>query len=317
MAIEAPRPVQDKQAPSLHREKLMGPPTGSADKHIPIAGMLWMCAATIFFSISFTVVKGLQDDGVTVYQAVLFRQMLGIAVFLPMIISSGFSPLKTNVPVRHFYRAALGFAGMCTGYYSLSLINVADSVALQFTLPFFTMFSAVILLGEKIYSHRLVATMIGFAGVLIIVRPGFAEVNIGILFALAASAFHSVSDTYARYLARYDKIQTIMVFNFVFIIPLAAIPAAIYWAPVSFETLPQLILFGVAGISAQFCLTRSLGLAQASLVSPVLFLRLPLVAVIAYYAFGQQTEIWTWVGAGVIILVTIWMARIEVRKRKE
>ena len=102
---------------------------------------------------------------------------------------------------------------MCTGYYSLSLINVADSVALQFTLPIFTMFFAVLMLGEKIYSHRLIATVVGFAGVLIIVRPGFAEVNLGILFALAASAFHAVGDVYARYLARYDKIQTIMIFR--------------------------------------------------------------------------------------------------------
>jgi len=295
----------------------MAAPAGETDKHVPVAGMLWMGAATLFFSVSFTVVKGLQDDGLTVYQAVLFRQTLGIAIFLPMIISSGFAPLRTKVPVRHFYRAALGFVGMCTGYYSLSLINVADSVALQFTLPFFTMFSAVLLLGEKIYSHRLIATMVGFAGVLIIVRPGLTELNIGILFALAASAFHAVSDTYARFLARYDKIQTIMIFNFIFTIPLAAVPAAIYWTPVSSEILPQLILFGVAGISAQFCLTRSLGLAQASLVSPILFLRLPLVAVIAFYAFDQQSEIWTWVGAGVIILATLWMARIEMGKSKE
>lgn len=295
----------------------MAAPAGETDKHVPIAGMLWMGAATLFFSISFTVVKALQDDGLTVYQAVLFRQTLGIAIFLPMIIKSGFAPLKTIVPVRHFYRAALGFVGMCTGYYSLSLINVADSVALQFTLPFFTMLSAVLLLGEKIYSHRLIATVVGFAGVLIIVRPGLNEVSIGILFAIAASAFYAMSDTYARYLARYDKIQTIMVFNFIFTIPLAAVPAAIYWAPISSEILPELILFGVAGIGAQFCLTRSLGLAQASLVSPILFLRLPLVAVISFYAFDQQSEIWTWVGAGVIILATIWMARVELRKSNE
>ena len=295
----------------------MAGPTGETDRHAPIAGMLWMSAATIFFSISFTLVKGLQDDGLTVYQAVLFRQTLGLVVFMPMIIGAGLAPLKTTVPARHFFRAALGFMGMCTGYYSLSLINVADSVALQFTLPFFTMFSAVLILGEKIYSHRLIATLVGFAGVLIIVRPGFAEVNIGILFALAASAFHAVADTYARYLARYDRLQTIMVLNFVFTIPLAAIPAAIYWTPLSFEVWPQLIAFCVAGICAQFCLTRSFGLAQASLVSPILFFRLPIVAVIAYYAFNQQTGIWTWVGAGVIVLSTTWMARIEVRKSKE
>jgi S-adenosylmethionine uptake transporter len=108
-----------------------------------------------------------------------------------------------------------------------------------------------------------------------------------------------------------------MVYNFIFTIPLAAVPAVIYWVPISPEIWPQLILFGVAGISAQYCLTRSFGLAQASLVSPILFLRLPLVAVIAYYAFDQQSEIWTWIGAGIIILATMWMARVEVRKNQE
>jgi len=295
----------------------MATPTGETDKHAPIAGMLWMGAATIFFSFSFTLVKGLQDDGLTVYQAVLFRQTLGLAVLLPLMIRSGLAPFKSTVPVRHFYRAILGFLGMCTGYYSLALINVADSVALQFTLPIFTMFAAVLMLGEKIYSHRLIATLIGFAGVLIIVRPGFTELNYGIMFALAAAAFHAVADTYSRFLARYDKLQAIMLFNFIFTIPLAAIPAMIYWTPVSSEIWPELIAFCVAGVTAQFCLTRSFGIAEASLVSPILYFRLPLVAVIAYYAFGQETEIWTWVGAGIIVLATTWMARIEVRKSRE
>lgn len=291
-------------------------PAGNTDKHAPVAGIAWMSAATLFFSVSFTMVKGLQDHGLTVYQVVLFRQILGLALFTPMIINSGLAPFRTPVPVRHFTRAAVGFLGMCTGYYSLFLINVADSVALQFTIPIFTMVSAVLLLGEKIYSHRVIATLVGFAGVLIIVRPGFTDLNSGILFALAASVFYAVSDTYARYLARYDRIQNIMVYNFIFTIPLAAVPAAIYWTPVPSDIWPEIIIFCLAGVSAQFCLTRSFGMAEASLVSPILFFRLPMVAVISAYAFNQQSEIWTWIGAGVIIVATTWMTRIEVRKDK-
>jgi len=289
----------------------------SKDKHSPIAGMLWMSAATFFFSISFTLVKALQDDGLTVYQAVFFRQILGIAIFCPMLITGGVTQFKTVVPMRHFLRASLGFIGMCTGYYSLSMINVADSVALQFTLPIFTMGFAIWLLGEKIYSHRLIATLAGFLGVLIIVRPGFTELSYGILFALAAAVFHSISDTYARYLARYDRLQTIMVFNFLFTIPLAGIPAVIWWAPLSLDIWPSLICFCLAGVSAQFCLTRSFGLAQASLVSPILFFRLPIVAAIAYYAFDQETEVWTWIGAFVIVISTTWMARRETAQNKK
>ncbi len=292
----------------------MNAPGAAADRHVPIAGMLWMLAATVFFSLSFTLVKGLQDAGLTVFQAILFRQLLGTTIVLPVMLGSDIATLKTAIPFQHAKRATLGFLGMCTGYYSLVLINVGDSVALQFTLPIFTMIAAVLILGEKILSHRLIATLIGFAGVLIIVRPGFAELNLGIMMALSSAAFHAVSDTYARYLSRYDKVPTIMGFNFLFTIPLAAIPAVIYWEPVSLDIWPLLLAFGMAGISAQYCLTRSFSLAEASLVSPILFFRLPIVAVISWYAFDQLTEIWTWVGAGVIAIATTWMARVEVRK---
>lgn len=293
----------------------MPTPLDKKDRHIPIPGILWMCGATLFFSISLTLVKFLQDMGLTAFQAVLFRQVLGMLIFLPAIIIGGdVKQLKTAVPFKHVTRSAFGFLGMCTGYYSLVLINVADSVALQFTLPIFTMFCAVWLLKEKIYSHRIIATLIGFVGVLIIVRPGFADINFGIFLAIASAATHAVSDTYARYLARYDKLKIIMFYNFVFTIPFALIPAIIWWTPVSADILPYLFCFGIAGISAQFCLTRSFSLADASLVSPILFFRLPVVAVIGWIAFDQKSEVWTWVGAVIIILATTWMARKETKR---
>ena len=98
---------------------------------------------------------------------------------------------------------------------------------------------------------------------------------------------------------------------------LAGIPAVIWWAPLSLDIWPSLICFCLAGVSAQFCLPRSFGLAQASLVSPILFFRLPIVAAIAYYAFDQETEVWTWIGAFVIVISTTWMARRETAQNKK
>ena len=96
--------------------------------------------------------------------------------------------LKTPVPHRHCMRAVFGFLGMCTGYYSLTMINVADSVALQFTLPIFTTMFAIWLLKERLHSHRLIATLIGFVGVLLIVRPGL-DINLGVPLALPRPLF--------------------------------------------------------------------------------------------------------------------------------
>jgi drug/metabolite transporter (DMT)-like permease len=292
----------------------MAAPAGGPDKHNPVAGILWMVAAALCFSASLTLVKALQVGGMTVFQAVLFRQVFGLMLFTPIILQAGVKTLKTTVPFGHFMRALLGLIGMCTGYYSLNLINVPDSVALQFTLPIFTMFCAVVLLGEKLRSHRVVGTLIGFGGVLVIVRPGFADLNLGIFLALAAAAFYAMSDTTSRWLARYDKLPSIMMWNFIFMLPMAAIPSAIWWVTPPPELWIYVLGFSVAGVGAQFCLTRSFGLAEASLVSPILFLRLPLIAAISFFAFGQTTEIWTWVGAAVIFLATTWMTRVETRK---
>lgn len=291
----------------------MAAPAGRPDKHNPVAGILWMTTAALCFSASFVFVKAVQDDGVTVFQAVLMRQTLGLLLFAPMLVRGWPDILKTQVRTRHFLRAAVGFAGMSSSYYSLHLINMGDAVSLQFTLPIFTAFWAVLLLGEKIRRHRMIATVIGFAGVLIIVRPGLGNVNVGIFFALASAVFYSFSDTNARYLARFDPFGAIMIYNFIFVIVLSAVPSAIWWVTPGPEAWPLILAFALSGVCAQYCLTRAYGAAEAGLVSPILFLRLPIVAAVGYVIFGQETEIWTWIGAAVIFLATTWMTRQETR----
>lgn len=291
----------------------MAVPGGAPDRHNPVVGLLWMTCAALCFSASFVLVKLLQDGGMTVFQAVLARQTFGLILFSPILIRGWPDILKSEVRPRHFFRAATGFVGMCCGYYSLTLISFADSVSLQFTLPIFTVLCAVWLLGEKVRIHRVIATVVGFAGVLIIVRPGFSEINSGVFFALAAAFFYAISDTYSRYLARYDAFPAIMIYNFIFVILVSAFPSAYWWYTPSIDLWPVILGFVVAGVAAQFCLTRSFGAAEAGLVSPILFLRLPIVAIVGYILFDQVTEVWTWVGAALIFVATTWMARVETR----
>jgi drug/metabolite transporter (DMT)-like permease len=290
---------------------------GTPDRHNPIVGILWMICAAVCFSASLSLVKALQDGGLNVFQTVLFRQIFGLVLFLPVLIRGWPDLLKSEVRLHHFIRAATGFGGMCCAYYSLNLIGLAESVALQFTLPFFTMLFAVWLLDEKIRCHRVIATLIGFAGVLVIVRPGFAELNTGILFALGGAAFYAMSDTKSRFLSRYDPVSALMVYNFILVIPLAAVPSAIWWVTPSADLWPHILAFVVAGVGAQLCLTKSFRAAEASLVSPILFLRLPLVAIIGLIFFGQTTEPMTWTGAAVIFAATLWMTRVETRRKTE
>ena len=282
--------------------------TGS--RHHPVQGIAWMAGAALCFSVSISLVRYL-SDAMTTFEIVFLRQVFGLVFMLPWLARAGVGALKTTRLKLHGQRAGVGYAGMATAYYSVTLIPLADSVTLQFTLPLFTALIAMWLLGERVGFHRWAAIAAGFVGVLAIVRPGFAEFNIGMLLALAAAVFYGGTDTSARALASTDSTPVIMFYSFILQIPLAAVPALVTWTTPGWDVMPALLAFAITATGAQWCLTQSLSAAEASLVSPVLFLRLPFVAVIGYVFFAQTSDIWTWIGAAIIIGSTLAIARRE------
>ena len=272
-------------------------------RHNPVVGVLWMFGAAVAFSVTLALVRHLSASYST-FEIVVFRLVFGIAVLLPWLVRVGRAGLRTNNLRLYAARAAFAYSAMFCGYYSVRLITIADSVALQFTLPIFTLIFAVILLKERAYAHRWIATVLGFVGVLIIVRPGFAEVNAGVAIALAAALLFGVVDVSTRFLSRSDGIRTILFYGFVLQLPIAVIPAAATWVTPTPADLPWILAFAVGALSAQVCITNSLAAAEASLVSPVLYLRLPMVALLGYAFFAELPSVWTWVGAALIFACT-------------
>ena len=268
-------------------------------RHNPVIGALWMLGAAIAFSVTIALVRHLSATYST-FEIVMFRLIFGIAVLLPWLIRVGRAGLRTDNIRLYAARAVFAYGAMFCGYYSVRLITIADSVALQFTLPIFTLILAVVLLKERAYAHRWIATVLGFAGVLIIVRPGFAEVNAGVAFALGAALLFGVVDVSTRFLSHSDGIRTILFYGFVMQLPIAVIPAAATWVTPTLADIPWILAFAVGALSAQVCITNSLAAAEASLVSPVLYLRLPMVALLGYVFFAELPSVWTWVGAALI-----------------
>ncbi|MDE0058572.1 MAG: DMT family transporter [Defluviicoccus sp.] len=270
-----------------------------AARHNPVVGVLWMFGAAVAFSVALALVRHLSATYST-FEIVVFRLIFGIVVLLPWLARVGRAGLRTNNLRLYAVRAAFAYSAMFCGYYAVRLITIADAVALQFTLPIFTLIFAVILLKERAYAHRWIATVLGFVGVLIIVRPGFAEVNAGVAIALAAALLFGVVDVSTRFLARDDGIRTILFYGFVMQVPIAAIPAAVTWVTPTLADLPWILAFATAALGAQICITKSLAAAEASLVSPVLYLRLPMVALIGFVFFDELPSVWTWVGAALL-----------------
>ena len=273
-------------------------------------GMLWMLGAALFFSASVGFVRYLTDS-MSSFQVVLFRQILGFMCMLPWLVRSGLAATSTARLPMHTLRSALSYLGMACAYTSYTLIPISDGVALQFTTPLFTTVFAILFLRELVGPHRWAAIFIGFVGVVLIAKPGFAAFSWGIPIALAAAAFYAGSNVVNRALSRTESTPVIVFYSFFLQIPMAAIPAAMSWTTPGWDAVLPLIGFGFVAIAAQWCLTRSLAVADASLVEPVMFIRLPIVSAIGYVLFAQVPDMWVWIGAAVIFVSTWELARRE------
>jgi drug/metabolite transporter (DMT)-like permease len=290
---------------------MAGPPIGDR-RHSPVRGVLWMTAAALCFSAAIGFVRHLSDT-YTTFEIAFFRQVLGIVVTSFWVWRVGLGALKTRVIHFHFVRAILGYSGLVAGYYVVRLISLADAQALQFTLPFFTFVFAGWALKETIRAHRWMATVIGFAGALIIIRPGFADMNVGMLIALVAAALFAGSDVTNRFLSGRDAIGAIIFYGYLIQLPVGFAASIPGWVTPSLAELPLIIVFAASAVAAQWCLTLSFAAAEASLVSPVLYLRLPFAALIGFVFFGQVTDTWTWIGAAIMFASTFYSTRIDAR----
>ena len=271
-----------------------------------------MVVAAIFFSIAVGLVRHISAT-IDAFEQTFWRQVIGAIILLPYAWRLGFKGLKTRQLGTNLIRNTAGYVGISFSFLSITLIPMADSLALQFTLPLFTMIFAFLILSERVGRHRIAATVVGFAGALVILRPGIVDINLGMTVALLAAASFGVSDTLVRRLSRTDSTTLIVFYGFALQIPIAAAVAAFNWVTPSLTDWPWLIALGLTSFAAQWSLARSVVLAEASLVSPVLFIRLPMVAAIGFFFFAQVPDIWTGVGAVIIFAATYYSARREAK----
>jgi drug/metabolite transporter (DMT)-like permease len=288
---------------------------GEYQKQAPLQGVLWMVLAAFFFAVSVGIVRYLSTT-IHAFEQTFWRQVLGLLIILPFVWRNGLIGLRTRQLKTHLARNLIGYAGISLSFYCVTLIPIAEAMALQFTLPLFTIVFAMLILSEKVGPHRLAATAIGFLGALIILRPGMIPIAFGAVVALASAACLAMSDTLVRRLSRGDTTLLIVFYGYLMQTPFSLAGALPVWTTPSASDWPWLIALGVCSFIAQWGLSRAFVLAEASLVSPILFLRLPIVAAIGYAFFGQVSDLWTWVGAAVIFGSSYYAARREAQHHR-
>ena len=281
----------------------------------PVRGALWMCAAATAFALMVTLVRHL-TDGLHPLQVVFFRTAFGLLAMLPWLLRQGFGVMRTSRLRLHLLRALIGIFAMVGWFTTLSLMPLAEATALSFTAPIFTSVLAVLLLGEVMRARRWSATMIGFLGALVIVRPGFAAIQPAALLAIATAAVWASSTVLIKVMARTESAGAITTYMVLLTTPMTLLAALFVWQNPTLEQLLWAALLGAAGSTGHTCMSRALATADATLVAPFDYLRLPIVALIAFLAFGEVPSVWVWIGGTVIAASSIYIAHREAAPRR-
>jgi drug/metabolite transporter (DMT)-like permease len=249
------------------------------------------------------------------FQIVFLRTFFTLVLLLPWLVRSGFGALRTAHPWLHGLRGVSSFLAVTFMFYGVANAPLADATALQAVYPLFTIVLAMIVLAERPGPGRWLATITGFAGLLIIVRPGFEEVGLATLSLLACSLFYAISNIAVKLVARADP-ATMMVFSVnAYIVLLSAIPAAFVWVMPTWPMAPWIGLLATSGFGAQYCLTRALASGDASVVMPLDYLRLPFAAIVGFWVYMEVPDLLTVIGAAIIVASVSYIAVAEANQR--
>lgn len=279
-----------------------------------LRGIGFMLIAVAAWSAMMILVKALSAE-YTSFQILFVRTLIGLAVLAPMLGRHGLSMLKTRRLPLHMGRAMFAYFGMLGLFIGLGAIPIAEVVSLSFTQPIFIFLLAAVLLGEKFDRTRLLTILGGFAGVLILLRPGFTEIGFGAAVVLGGAISYACSNVCIKKLMATENATATTVWVNILMCPLAGIPAAFYWVTPTLTDLALMAGVGLTGTAGIWFISRAYATADMSAVVPFDFLRLPIVATAGWLWFGETTDIWTFAGAVVIFSSTYALARAEARKR--
>ena len=274
----------------------------------------WMLFASINFALMLGIVRYLSTD-LHVFTINFWRNLFAAAMFLPWAIKVGSTRLVTRSIGLHIGRAACLVVSSTTMFLAAAAIPIAEVTAISFTTPLFTVLLAALFLREKLTWIRGIGLAIGFAGMLVMLRPGAAAVDLAAFYVLISALSFGGVVVLGRILAQRDTAELMVALLALCSVPLALMPALTTWAWPDGTQLLWLVLMAVFGNANMYGIVRSLKIAEASLTQPYDFLRLPTTAAVGYLAFAEIPDAWTWLGAAIICAGTVWVTRAESRRR--
>lgn len=270
----------------------------------------WMSGALIAFATMAIAGRELAVE-LSPFQVILFRNVVACGVLAAWFGATGWGAVRTARIGTHFRRNLLHFLGGCGWFYGLGHLPLAEVFALEFTVPVWTALLAMWLLGERLSAARRIAVACGLGGVWLMLRPGFEAVSPAALAVLAGAVAYAGSFILTKRLAASDAPLTVLFYMAVVQLPLALVPSLLDWRLPSATAWPWLVAVSLTMLAAHFCITRALSLADVTVVVPLDFLRLPLIAAVGFVAYGEPLDWWVLGGATLMVAGNVLSLRHE------
>ncbi len=269
----------------------------------PARGALWMLAEAASMAAMLAAVRYLTREGIPSHEVAFFRGFFGVLVLMPWLIAT----LRTRPAALWppewrlmLMRNVLSVAGMIAMFIGISGLAISDVVAIQFTHPLFVVVGAALILGEAVGPARWGAVAAGLVGALVIIRPGLIEVNPLVVLVLFSAVMNGGVQLITKHVSPRVP-GSVLVFNMnLLLMPVGLALAWNGWVWPPLHLLPWVGAVGLFGTLAHVFLARAFRAADASLVGPVDFMRLPIAGLLGWVLFGESSDGWTWAGAAVI-----------------
>ena len=280
----------------------------------PVRGMGLMMFAAMLSMVMAAIAKDLVRE-LPVFEVVFFRQFFGTLLLASVFLKKGSNPLRTHRIGMHGLRALFNIVAIIAYFTGLGLVPLAQIAALGFTSPLFASVLAVLILGEVVRRSRVVGLVLGLAGALIILRPGFEDVSAGALYAIGSAASWAAAMTCIKALSRTDSSITITFYAAFLQLPLALVLALFVWRWPTLEQLGLLLIISVIGTMAQVSLSQAFREADSTVILPMDFTKLIWSSLLGYLVYAEIPDPWAWVGGVVVFSGVLWVAYSEKKRR--
>ena len=280
-----------------------------------ISVALLAIGATLFGSFMGAGVKFLSDD---LHPIIIcfYRCLMGLIIITPFVAKNNFQALQTDNMRLQIFRALINIISMICWFSAIGMMHFEKATALGFTTPLFTTVLAVLILGEVIRFHRTAALLLGFVGILIIIRPGYMPFEFGTILMLVASLSFSFVLIFVKKLSGTDSSLTIIFYHLLYMTPAFFILSLIYWENIDLNQLIIFSLMGASGLLSHWCLAQAFKMSDTTFVMPLQFTKLIWASLIGLFIFAEQPDIWTWIGGVIIFISVVYITYREAFKKK-